>query len=157
MVENQEIKNIAEEAISKHFNKFYDLRFKDRIIKVAPVNSHIPKIYNIKINNADDLLIAFDEETTFDNNKDYENLIILKDSKGNIHGIIIGDYSKLKDKNHKQKINSTLNSYLEKTNNDFNVKAHLEKRIYYVVRDIIKKITNLSLNVNPHSHELPNP
>ena len=146
MTNEIDIQNVVENAINKHFDKFYDIEFEGRKLKVAPLTKNVPKIYNIRRNNDDDLLISFDDNIDFQKDFNYHNLVIFTDQNSNkIQGIIIADISKLNQKDYKKQVDSEIQEKIKKiagiSNSYDNLDKIYTKRLYYALRDIINKIS----------------
>lgn len=151
MVAENEIKFIAENAITKHFDKFYDVTFKGRNIRVAPMSNHIPKIISIQQNDDDDLLIAFDSNAVFNEGFDYTSLVLINNTDNNIiQGFIIGDISRLSDKNYRKELRSTVQKNIDSLSGTSNTIENLDKirikRLLYAIRDIVEKLSKGNVN-----------
>lgn len=131
--------------IDSQFDKIIKVKIDTNIYRIAIRRDQIPIIRDFEISN-NNLFISF---ASVDNSiKINENMIVFKDSEGEIKGITISKIDKLKSQSYRTKLNRSILEYIKSLpENDTNqtIFKHKQNRLAHALSEIIEKVPETNL------------
>jgi uncharacterized protein YuzE len=124
--------------VDSQFDKIIKVKIDSNIYRIAIRRDQIPVIRDFEISN-NNLFISF--ANVNNSIKINENIIVFKDSEGEIKGITISKIDKLKSQSHRIKLNRSISEYIKNLpENDTTqtILKHKQNRLAHALSEIIE-------------------